>query len=287
MELAFDPSLRLRRRLETLHSMLDLEREQLRKTYQLCLWGFAINGVALALACFTSLLSLFRSFDPRLVHWIHQNALWEWIDTPIVWGSLIGTALLWGRWDHVSWQRRSGLLLAMCVVDLAIWFLNRRVALGFDVSDIGGLWMRDKLGQALGWAEFALLSSLSCDYLVHLGIDHARDSDKSTRSMAATGAMVWMLLFCQETNWAEGWPLQPRRLGGVENHLLHYGFELIWAITVIQVTALVVSAARQSYHVLQEMDREDQDQDPLRSRSDPRVDLDAPAGPPNKDDRYD
>ena len=125
------------------------------------------------------------------------------------------------------------------------------------------------LGDALGWGEFALISSLTCDYLVHLGVDHARESDKSTRSMAATGAMVWMLFFCQRTNWRAGWPLQvAAQIRGLDGMLLFHGFTLIWTITLIQVTALVISAVRQSTDVLDEMDREDQEHDLLRSRSD-------------------
>jgi heme exporter protein D len=50
--------------------------------------------------------------------------------------------------------------------------------------------------------------------------------------------------------------------------LLYNGFKLIWAITLIQVTALVISAVRQSTEVIAEMDREDQENDLLRSRSD-------------------
>ena len=62
-----------------------------------------------------------------------------------------------------------------------------------------GSWLRSNLGQALGWAEFALMASLSGDYLVHLGLDQAEDSAKSTRSLAATGAVIWMLRFCEPT----------------------------------------------------------------------------------------
>ena len=101
----------------------------------------------------------------------------------------------------MSWQRRAGLLLVMCLVDVGLWFVARGDAWDFTSGKSDIDWLRDNLGPALGWGEFALLSSLSCDYLVHLGVEHARESDKSTRSMAATGAMVWMLLFCQQTNW--------------------------------------------------------------------------------------
>jgi len=252
--------------------MFDIEREQLRKTYQLCRLGFIILAVALVLACFTSLLDLFGKFEPGIASWFRDSPLYHWVETPIVWGSLIGATLLWGRWDHVSWQRRSGLLLVMSLVDLAIWFIERGIergdALGVNVGDGGSEWLRYVIGVSLGWGEFALLSSLTCDYLVHLGVEHARDSDKSTRSMIATGAMVWLLLFCQRTNWAAGWPLQPRGLRGLDGLLLYHGFSLFWTITLIQVTALVISAARQSTHVLEEMDGEDRENDPLRSRSD-------------------
>jgi hypothetical protein len=248
--------------------MYDIEREQLRKTYQLCRLAFMILAGALVLACFTSLLDLFGRFEPNLRTWIHGSPWYLWIDTPIVWGCVIGATLLWGRWDHVSWQRRAGLLLVMNLVDLGLWFMARGDALGPRVGEIGHEWLRFNIGQALGWGEFALFSSLTCDYLAHLGVEHARDSDKSTRSMAATGAMVWLLLFCQWTNWSAGWPLQPRQLRGLEGLLLYHGSSLIWAITLIQVTALVISAVRQSTYVLDEMDHDDQDNDLLRSRSD-------------------
>lgn len=149
-----------------------------------------------------------------------------------------------------------------------IWFVARGDAIGLPFGEVGHRWLRDNLGQVLGWGEFALLSSLSCDYLVHLGVDHASDSDKSTRSMIATGALVWMLEFCQRTDWGAGWPLRDRPIRNLEGILLLYGTELIWTITLIQVTALVISAVRQSSQVLAEMDREDQELDPLRSRSD-------------------
>ena len=249
--------------------MFDLEREQLRKTYQLCRLGFLMLGMALVLACFTSLLDLYGSFDRGLSTWISESGLIEWIDAPIVWGCLIGATLLWGRWDHASWQRRAGLFLLMNLVDLGLWFVSRADAMGAQVGEFGSEWLRAGLGTALGWGEFALISSLTCDYLAHLGVDHARDSDKSTRSMAATGAMVWLLFFCQRTNWKDGWPLRIQAPRALDAFLVSYGYRLIWTITLIQVTALVVSAVRQSTTVLEEIDREDQENDLLRSRSEP------------------
>jgi heme exporter protein D len=248
--------------------MYDLEREQTRKTYQLCRLAFIMLAVALGLACFESLLDLFAKFQPGLVTWVQSSEFFQWVGAPITWGCLIGATLLWGRWDHVSWQRRAGLFLVMNLVDVGLWFISRADAMGAQAGDFGHEWLRASVGTALGWGEFALLSSLTCDYLVHLGVEHARESDKSTRSMAATGAMVWLLFFCQATNWRAGWPLQIQPLRPLDGLLVYYGYKLIWTITLIQVTALVVSAVRQSTTVLDEIDREDQDNDLLRSRSD-------------------
>ena len=48
--------------IETRIRMMDLEREQLRKTYQVCRLGFALLSVALGLACIIALLPLLASF---------------------------------------------------------------------------------------------------------------------------------------------------------------------------------------------------------------------------------
>jgi hypothetical protein len=266
--------------------MFDPERDQLRKTYQLCRLGFAIIAMALVLACFLSLLGLFSNFEPGLLMWVHEASWIQWLNAPIVWGCLIGTTLLWGRWDIPSWQRRSGLLLVMGLVDVGLWFVDSGEMLGLQIGEVGHRWLRDHIGEALGWAEFTLLSSLSCDYLVHLGVEHARESDKSIRSMAATGAMVWMLLFCQQTNWGAGWPLQENHRRNVEGLLLHHGSMLIWTITLIQVAALVISAVRQTSRVLEEMDREDQDHDLLRSRSDSSREFNSMKSYRDENDRF-
>jgi hypothetical protein len=244
--------------------MLDLDRDQLRRTYQLCRTGFLFLAIALVPACIWAVLLMIGMLgDRRFFAWLIQLPWNDWIFTVSVWGSLVGTTLLWGRWDNASWQRRSGLLLCMCLVDLVLWFLDRG-----DGPGLGeGSWFRSNLGQALGWAEFALMASLSGDYLVHLGLAQAEDSAKSTRSLAATGAVIWMLRFCEQTNWDAGWPLQ-RRNFGIQGWLLFLGSELIWTIALIQVTALIIASVRQSNRVLREMDLEDQDHELLRLPSD-------------------
>jgi hypothetical protein len=234
--------------------MHDLDREQLRKTYQLCRTGFLFLAISLVPCCLWAVVLMIGMLgDHRIFLWLNQLPWNEWIFTLSVWGSLVGTTLLWGRWDTKSWQRRTGLLLFMCLVDLVLWFLEQGNGPGRDE----GSWFRSNLGHALGWAEFALMASLSGDYLVHLGLEQAEDSAKSTRSLAATGAVIWMLGFCEQTNWDRGWPLQQRNVG-IQGHLLFLGWHLIWTITLIQVTALIIASVRQSVRILREMDHEDQ-----------------------------
>jgi len=247
--------------------MFDEEREQLRKNYQLCRLGFGITAAGLVLACFDSLLGLFGKLQPHFFLSLRNSLWYQWLDTPIAWCTLIGVSLLRGSWNQTSWRRRSGLLLVMCLVDLGLWFFSRAESLGLQFGHVGHGWLRGHIAEALGWSEFALLSSLSGVYLVHLGVEQARDSDKATRSMAVTGAALWMILFCQRTNWAAGWPLQERPVIGLEWNMLEYGWQLVWTIILIQVTGLVISAAQQTSGVLQEMDREDQANDPFGTLS--------------------
>jgi hypothetical protein len=253
---------------------MELEREQLRKTYEVCRMGFGILSAALVLACLSWLVPLLGNFYPELCLRIIKTQWFRWLDVPVTWGSLLGVTLLWGRFDHAGWQRRMGLLLAMSVVDAGLWFLEHGAALGMAEVDFGHDWLRENVGRALGWAEFALMASLSCDYLEHLGVEYARESGKSTRSMAATGAVLWLLLFCERTDWNGGWPLVAHRWRSIEEFLLFQASNLIWTITLLQVTSLTISAAKMSGQVLAEMSFEDEANDPFKSRSEWSKELD-------------
>ncbi|MDR3638739.1 MAG: hypothetical protein P4L84_33340 [Isosphaeraceae bacterium] len=246
----------------------EIEHEQQRLTYSLCRVGFGILSFALVLACFTSLLWLLPWFGARnVVRAIVNTRAWAWIDVPIVWGSLVGTYLLWGRWRERGWQRRSGLLLLMCFVDSALWFLEHATDLGIHEGEVGHEWLRNQLGQALGWAEFTLIAGLACDLLAHLGVDQAPEAGKATRSLAATGAVVWLILFLKRTAWRKGWPLLDGGIDSPETLLLTMGSHMIWAITLIQVTALTIAATRQTTRILRDMEREHQEHEMLRSSS--------------------
>jgi hypothetical protein len=255
---------------------MDFDREQLRRTYEVSRIGFGVLSVALALACVTSLVPLLAHLYPEFCLGLIRASWYRSLDVPITWGSLLGVTLLWGRFEHVGWQRRVGLLLVMSLADAALWMLDHGAALGLAEGDVGHEWLRGNVGEALGWAEFALMAGLSCDYLEHLGVEYARESGKSTRSMAAFGAVLWLLLFCQRTNWSAGWPLAAHRIRSLEEYLLFQASHLIWAITLIQVTALVISAAKRSGRVLAEMRLEDEADDPFQSKPKPAEELEFP-----------
>jgi hypothetical protein len=247
---------------------MDPQRDLQRQSYQISRLGFAILSFALVLACSTSILDVVDRFGGHAFFlWVANTGWLRLVDPPIVWGSLIGTYLLWGRWTDPGWQRRVGLLLAMCVADLVLWAMAHADDLNLQIGDVGHLWLRGHLGQALGWAEFALIASLAGDVLGHLGVEPAREASKSTRALAATGAVVWMLLFCQRTDWNRGWPLQGPRRGSIEALLLDLGSTMIWTITLIQVTALSIAATRETSRAVTDMDQEDRQDDLFRSPS--------------------
>jgi hypothetical protein len=246
---------------------MDHDRELERRTYRLCRLGFGLLGLALVLASATWLLQLPSLFVGRLVlPWLQHSAFWKWLDAPIVWGSLVGTYLLWGRWRHPGWQRRAGFLLVMGMVDGVMWLIEHGETLGLRTGDFGHEWVRFNLGHALGWAELALIAALSAEVLVHLGVEAADETSKATRSLIGAGAALWMVKFCLLTDWHGGWPLMVRRVFRLNPvlMLLEMGATMTWTIALLQVTALSIAATRQCTWVLAEMDREDLENDPLR-----------------------
>ncbi|AMV36946.1 hypothetical protein [Planctomyces sp. SH-PL62] len=220
--------------------MIDQRRDFL-GTYRQCRLGFLLLAIGLVPACLLDLLWVVGRFgDLRILIWAERLGLSTIVATLTPWATLAGATVLWGAWDHKGWQRRAGLLLTMCLVDVGSWFLD----LGDPQMRGDHAWFRHQLGSALGWAQFALLAGLSGDVLAHLGVESAEESSKSTRSLAATGAMVWLLLFCETANLEAGWPLQMRPRFSLHAQLLWMGNTMIHTICLIQVAALVVAALR-------------------------------------------
>ncbi len=222
--------------------------------------GFSALGLALAIAGLMAvgLLLLLFSGQGRLPIFADFIRLADATEAAIVWTSLFGVCLLWGSWPDRDWQRRSGLLLLMCLVDALLWSLDHAAELGLSDAKIGHDWFRHSLGAAIGWSEIALIASLSADLAAHLGQPRAIDLGRATRSLATTGAMIWGLYFYSKTNWrGPVWPLRQVQ-GNLGSFLLRHGVLVINAINLVQVTALSLLASRSCGQALREQAAEDQ-----------------------------
>lgn len=232
--------------------MIEHRHDDYLKTYRLSRTAFLFLAIGLVPTAMLRILFVVGQLDRRIFGLLQQLPGLEWLPTLTTWTILVGVTLLWGRWDNASWQRRTSLLMSLCLVDVAIWFL--------DLSDPRGVgdsaWFREQVGNALGWAEFALLASLSGDLLTHLGVEQADESAKSTRSLSASGAMIWLLLFYETANLRDGWPIKLNPQVPRQTVLLDLGTELIWTVCLIQVTALVVAALRQTDRQVRDMEAE-------------------------------
>ncbi|WP_435005407.1 hypothetical protein P12x_003289 [Tundrisphaera lichenicola] len=247
------------------------ERVLLRRRLRRLYLGFSILGLALVLASLSILGHLILLFSGRggvgLGRLMGVPLLDLVEEAAIVWCSLIGVALLWGRWPDQNWQRRSGLLLMMCLVDLVQWSIDNAAMLGLTEAPFGHEWFRMSLGTALGWSQFALIASLAADMAAHLGVPHALDFGKSARSLATTGAMVWFMYFYFATDWTTPiWPLH-RRGNNAGQIMLYLGWLVLYAINLVQITALTLLAGRSCGRTLREMSEEDRRNDHIPSRS--------------------
>jgi hypothetical protein len=232
--------------------------------------GFSVLGIALAVLSLSQIGNLILLFSGQRRAMGVQIGIphWRLIEEAVItWGSLLGVCILWGRWPDVNWQRRSGILLMMCLVDAVLWTIDHATELGMVDGEIGHEWFRESLGAALGWSEFALIATLAADIAAHLGEPQALDLAKATRSLATTGAMVWFMFFYFMTSWeAPLWPLKPKgpNPGAL---MLALGWLVLLAINLVQVTGLSLLASRCCGRALREMAAADRASDLLPSRS--------------------
>ncbi len=259
------------------------ERALLRRRIYRYRLGFSALGLALVVASLSTvgMLLLFFSGNRQPIGAQFGIPHWRIIEQGLVTvGSLLGVALLWGRWPDVNWQRRSGLLLLMCLVDAVLCTLDNAQELGVVDGAIGHQWFRDSLGTALGWSEFALIATLAADIAAHLGEPQATELAKAVRSLATTGAMVWFMYFYFRTNWNPPlWPLRELQ----PNHgtfMLLLGWCVMGAINLVQVTVLSLLAGRCCGRALREMAAVDRANDLLPSRSESGwEEMNRPSGP--------
>jgi hypothetical protein len=263
------------------------EREVLRNRLRRARFGFSVLGLALVVASLSTIGFLILGFSGvgqplGILLGIPNFELIE--GSIIVWGSLLGVALLVGGWPDESWRGRSVLLLLMCLVDATLWSLDHADLLGLrDGGDVPHAWLRRSLGEAISWSEFALIASLAADMAAHLGETRAIDFARSVRSLATTGAMVWFLYFYFRTNWVLPiWPLRARP----QNHgsfMLMLCWMVLSAILFVQTTALSLLAGRCCGQALRKMAAEDRASDLLPSRSE--AGWDELLGPPSEPKR--
>lgn len=234
------------------------------KSYRFCRLGFFLLAVGLVLVCLADLPALLVRLASRPAHfhfwrWMRESGASTLVGTVTPWATLAGSALLWAAWDSPAWRRRAGLLMAMCLVDVGSWILDQ----GDPEFRGPNAFFRIQLGAALGWAEFALLAGLAGEILTHLGAESAEESARSTRSLAATGAVVWLLLFVETADLAGGWPLRRNPWMTLHAQLLWLANDVIHAVCLVQVTGLVLGAFRRLHAEILRCDAEDADRSDL------------------------
>jgi hypothetical protein len=246
------------------------ERNKFRMRLQRFRLGFSLIGLALLLYFLSLMILIIGIFTNQRagLQFLFGIPHYRLIESAIItWGSLLGVCLIWGTWPDVHWQRRSGILLMMCLVDAVLWSLDHAVELGLYEGKVEHEWFREALGSAIGWSEFALIATLAADLASHLGESHAMDLARSLRSLVTTAAMVWFLYFSAMTNWNPPiWPLRARGLNPW-SFLLSLSEHVLLAIILLQSTGLCLLASRCCGGKLREMARADVTEDVMPSRS--------------------
>ena len=243
-----------------------LVRRQLRRHRM----GYSLLSLSLVVASLSTIgqLILIFSGQRRGLGAVLGISQWDLIeDTVVVFATLLGVALLFGRWPDENWRRRSGLLLLMAMIDVVLWGLDHANELGIADGRADHEWFCRSLGAALGWSEFALLAGLAGDEASQLGEPQAADFAKAVRSLATTGAMVWFSYFYFRTDWTGPlWPLRERPLDR-NGAMLALGYAVLGAILLVQTSGLTLLAGRCCERTLREMAAEDKAVDLLPSRS--------------------
>lgn len=227
------------------------------KAYRSSRLGFFLLAAGLILVCAVDVPALAcRLMGPparfQFWRWMRETGLTTVVAAATPWATLAGSTVLWAAWDSPGWRRRAGLLMTMCLVDVGSWFL----ALDDPNFQRPHAFLSLQIGAALGWAQFALLATLSAEILAHFGEEGAEESARATRSLAATGAVLWLLLFFETTDLRAGWPIRPNPWISPHALLLQLGSEVVHAICLVQATALVIAAFRRLNREIPSVDEE-------------------------------
>jgi len=242
--------------------------------YRLCRAGFAAVGLGLALMGFSAAFELMVLFSdqPRQLGVLIQHPVWTWaINAPITWLTLAGAYLLWAGRSDAAWRRRAGILMVMNAIDAVQWAVAHGEALGLHVGEVGHPWLRDQVGMAFNWIEYALCATLAADLAGTLGEEKAADAGNKVRALAAAGVALWAICLVHVTDWNHGWPLVPRPRGFLADPLrilAWLGGSALTVLTTLNVVALCVAACRRCTRAIAAARPEDEHGlDLLRSRS--------------------
>lgn len=229
---------------------LEYEIDDHIRRYRLCRAGFALIafGVLLRAIDVGMHVGLMMSiFDRnRLFFDAINHPLYGWvIKTPLTAALLLGPYVLWNRWPEPSWQRRTGALVTLGLIDAFLWVLDNERTFGLDLGGEGHKWLRLHVARAISWAQLYLGAAVAADFLDHLGRHREAKAAGTVRGFLAAGVSIWALYFVQQTVWAAGWPLQQRGLNLMMIVLL-VAYLLPLSVAAVQVMALCLISHREA-----------------------------------------
>ena len=229
-----------------------------RTRLRICRSGFGLSGLALAVLSFDAAIGVVAFWVHGPLRQVVASPIWSWIlGTPITWGSLIGSLILWGAWSDAGWRRRLGPLIAMNTIDAFLWAMSHAQELGLDgASAESYAWIRALVGLTFGWIELQLFASLAAEVAAHYKAPEAIARSQAPRAICRIGLMLTGFIFAVGTDFTE-WPFTHRlTVAGV---LLQHFASIILAIASYHVAMLCLLAARQCRQELQALDEAESD----------------------------
>lgn len=179
----------------------DPPEDHLRR-YRLCRGGFALIAVAAGVMTLDSAghVAFLLSFHRELFEFFNGPRWVWWAGTTIAWSGLLGSCLLWGRWDEPHWRRRANLLVMLALASLGLWLLRHGVSLG--LLEVEAPWpsVRNHLSFGVRLAWLWLTIGLTSDVALHLGRSEADEARTTLYGVALAAGTVWALLMLHEWN---------------------------------------------------------------------------------------
>ncbi len=243
-----------------------------RPRYRLCRAGFSIAALAYALFAvdgFGFAVGIIRR-ERDLLRFL-ASPFWDWaVNTPITWGTFLGSCLLVGRFSAPVWRNRILLLVVMNTVDVFFWGIEHGEALGLPraLNDLRGGYYLWAISPLLNLAQVTLYAGLAGDLLEHLG-----ESDEASQRMrgvwlaAGLAAFFWIGFQWHLWRFPPGQAPRFRWRRGPQPFQLLIASSLAQAATYLMISLLCARAALLSAKMLIGIDAHEKQTDPFRSRS--------------------